>query len=49
MIISHLSRPEIRASMDDELIYQTYLSRSDDMAELRAARGEGRPGNYTGS
>jgi enoyl-CoA hydratase/carnithine racemase len=49
LIISHLSRPEIRASMDDELIYQTYLSRSDDMAELRAARGEGRPGNYTGS
>jgi len=49
MIISHLSRPEIRASMDDELIYQTYLSRSDDMAELRAARSEGRPGNYTGS
>ena len=49
MIISHLSRPEIRASMDDELIYQTYLSRSDDMAELRAARSEGRPANYTGS
>ena len=49
LIISHLSRPEIRASMDDELIYQTYLSRSDDMAELRAACSEGRPGNYTGS
>jgi enoyl-CoA hydratase/carnithine racemase len=49
LIISHLSRPSIRASMDDELIYQTYLNRSDDMAELRAAREEGRPGNYTGS
>ncbi|MCU1393742.1 MAG: Enoyl-CoA hydratase/carnithine racemase [Ilumatobacteraceae bacterium] len=49
MIISHLSRPAIRASMDDELIYQTYLSRSDDTIEFRAARAEGRPGNYTGS
>jgi hypothetical protein len=35
--------------MDDELIYQTYLSRSDDMAELRASRSEGRAANYTGS
>jgi enoyl-CoA hydratase/carnithine racemase len=49
LIISHLSRPAIRASMDDEMIYQTYLSRSDDMAEMRTARAEGRPGNYTGS
>ncbi|MCU1368734.1 MAG: Enoyl-CoA hydratase/carnithine racemase [Ilumatobacteraceae bacterium] len=49
LIISHLSRPAIRASMDDEMIYQTYLSRSDDMAELRAARAESRPGHYTGS
>ena len=49
LIISHLSRPGIRASMDDEMIYQTFLSRSDDMAELRVARSEGRPGNFTGS
>jgi hypothetical protein len=24
-IISHLSRPQIQTSMDDELIYQTFL------------------------
>lgn len=47
--IAHLSRPAIRASMDDEMIYQTFLSRSDDAAELRAARAEGRDPNYTGS
>ncbi|MGB3412875.1 MAG: enoyl-CoA hydratase/isomerase family protein [Microthrixaceae bacterium] len=47
--ISHLSRPAIRASMDDEMIYQTFLSRSDDAAELRAARAEGRDPRYTGS
>lgn len=48
-ILSNLSRPDIRASMDDEMIYQTYLNRSDDFAEFKAARTEGRPGNYTGS
>ena len=35
--------------MDDELIYQTFISRSDDMAEMRAARAEERPPRYTGS
>ena len=49
MIISHLSRPEIRASMDDELIYQTFLNRSDDFAEFRSARAEEREPRYTGS
>ena len=48
-VISHLSRPAIRASMDDELIYQTFLNRSDDFAEFRAARAEGREPNYRGS
>jgi len=48
-VIAHLSRPTIRASMDDELIYQTFLNRSDDFAELRAARAEGREPRYTGS
>ena len=28
--------------MDDEMIFQTFLNRSDDMAELRAARAEDR-------
>lgn len=48
-VLDHLSVPEIRSSMDDELIYQTTVSRSDDMAELRAARAEGREPRYTGS
>ncbi len=48
-VISHLVRPEVRASMDDELIYQTFLNRSDDFAEFKAARAEERPANYTGS
>jgi enoyl-CoA hydratase/carnithine racemase len=48
-VIRHLAQPQIRASMADEVIYQTFISRSDDMAELRAARAEERPPRYTGS
>ena len=48
-VIKHLSEPEVRASMEDELIYQTFLNRSDDFAEFKAARAEGRDPNYTGS
>ena len=48
-VISHLSRPPLRASMDDELIYQTFLNRSDDFAEFRAAKAEGREPEYRGS
>jgi enoyl-CoA hydratase/carnithine racemase len=48
-VIRHLSQPEIRASMADEMIYQTFLNRSDDTAEMRAARDEGREPHYTGS
>ncbi len=48
-VISHLSEPAIHASMAEELIAQTFISRSDDMAELRAARTEGRDPIYTGS
>jgi enoyl-CoA hydratase/carnithine racemase len=48
-IIRHLAQPQIRSSMEDELIYQTFVSKSDDMAELRAARAEGREPRYTGS
>ena len=35
--------------MADELIYQTFLNRSDDFAEFKAARAEERPPHYTGS
>lgn len=48
-VISHLSRPAVRASMDDELIYQTFLNKSDDFAEFKAAREEDRPPTYRGS
>ena len=39
-VIRHLALPQIRASMADEMIYQTFINRSDDFAELRAARAE---------
>jgi enoyl-CoA hydratase/carnithine racemase len=48
-VIKHLSEPAVRASMEDELIYQTFLNRSDDFAEFKAARAEGRPPRYSGS
>ena len=35
--------------MADEMIYQTFINRSDDFAELRAARAEERPPRFTGS
>ena len=48
-VLRHLSLPDIRAAMEDEMIYQTFINRSDDMAELRAARTEGRTPSWTGS
>ena len=37
-VIRHLSIPAVRASMADEMIYQTFVNRSDDFAEFKAAR-----------
>jgi enoyl-CoA hydratase/carnithine racemase len=48
-VIRHLSVPAVRASMEDELIYQTFVNKSDDFAEFRAARAEGRDPTYIGS
>ena len=48
-VIRHLSDQDVRTSMADELIYQTFINKSDDFAEFRAARAEERPPNYTGS
>jgi enoyl-CoA hydratase/carnithine racemase len=48
-VIKHLSQPQIRSAMTDEMIYQTFINRSDDMAEMRAAREQERPPRYTGS
>ena len=48
-VIAHLAEPEIRSSMAEELIAQTFVNRSDDFAEMRAARAEERAPVYTGS
>jgi enoyl-CoA hydratase/carnithine racemase len=48
-VIRHLALPQIRTSMADEVIYQTFINKSDDIAELRAARAEDRDPRYTGS
>jgi enoyl-CoA hydratase/carnithine racemase len=48
-VIARLAQPQQRASMGDELIYQTFVNKSDDYAEMRAARAENRPPEYRGS
>lgn len=48
-VIRHLALPQIRSAMADEMIYQTFVNRSDDFAEFKAARTDGRSPNYTGS
>jgi enoyl-CoA hydratase len=48
-IIRNLFEPQIRSSMSEELIGQTFINGSSDYAELRAARAEGRTPIYTGS
>jgi enoyl-CoA hydratase/carnithine racemase len=48
-VIRRLALPQLRSSMADEMIYQTFVNRSDDFAELRAARAAGRDPRYTGS
>jgi len=48
-VIRHLGEGAVRSSMEDELVYQTFINKSDDFAEFRAARAEGRPPHYTGS
>ncbi|MBM3671049.1 MAG: enoyl-CoA hydratase/isomerase family protein [Actinobacteria bacterium] len=48
-VIRHLALPQIRSSMADEVIYQTFINRSDDIAEMKAAREAERAPRYTGS
>ena len=48
-IIRHLAQPALRSSMADEMIYQTFINKSDDTAELRKSREEDRPPKFTGS
>jgi len=48
-VLRHLSEPAVRSSMEDELIYQTFINKSADFAEFRAASADGREPRYTGS
>ena len=48
-VIRHLAQPEQRSAMEDELIYQTFINKSDDYAEMRSAHAEDRPPEYRGS
>jgi len=48
-VIRHLSIPQVRSAMADEMVFQTFVNRSDDFAEFRAARSEQRAARYTGS
>jgi enoyl-CoA hydratase/carnithine racemase len=48
-VIRHLAVPQIRSSMADEMVYQTFVNSSHDFAEFRAARAEEREPKYTGS
>jgi enoyl-CoA hydratase/carnithine racemase len=48
-VIRHLAAPQVRTSMAEELITQTFINGSGDYAEFRAARADGRAPQYTGS
>src|SRR5690606_30080519 len=48
-VIRHLGEPAVRSSMAEELIGQTFINKSDDYAEFRAATTENRLPRYTGS
>jgi hypothetical protein len=48
-IQAHLAEPQVRSSMAEELIAQTFINRSDDYAEFRLARTEDRSPVYRGS
>jgi len=47
-VIRRLALPPIRASMEDEMIGQTWVRKSDDLAELARARREHRPPRFVG-
>ncbi|HEV3280712.1 MAG TPA: enoyl-CoA hydratase/isomerase family protein [Acidimicrobiales bacterium] len=48
-VLQRLREPAIRSSMGDEMIYQTFINKSSDFAEFKAARSENRKPGYTGS
>ena len=48
-VIGRMARPLQQASMGDELVYQTFINKSEDFAEMRAAKDDERPPVYRGS
>jgi len=48
-VVARLAQPQLRASMGDEVIYQTFVNKSEDLTELRSARAEEREPHYRGS
>lgn len=48
-VIRHLGEEAVRSSMAEELIGQTFINKSDDYAEFRAAKADDRRPRYTGS
>lgn len=46
-VISNLASPEVRKSMEEEMLAQTVLMASHDYAELKASRSEDREPRYT--
>jgi enoyl-CoA hydratase len=47
-VIRRLYLPQVRASMEDEMIGQTWVRKSDDLAERARARAENRAPEYVG-
>lgn len=47
-VLSSIGTPEVERSMHEELLGQSLVFASDDYAELRAARAEGREPRFTG-
>jgi enoyl-CoA hydratase/carnithine racemase len=45
-VISNLASPEVRASMEEELLAQTVVTTSHDFGEFRASKAEGREPDY---
>ena len=45
-VIANLASPEVRASMEEEMLAQTVLTTSHDYGELRASSAEDRPPRY---
>jgi enoyl-CoA hydratase/carnithine racemase len=48
-VLNRLSEPSVRSSMGDELIFQTFIAKSSDFAEFKAAQREGRNPDYSGN